>query len=142
MSAPFKRTRSGVRVGIGEAERHILAGITQLIEDAGDAGGRFDYQAFPDDADAAADYRSLLGDTLANEQSDDRQRFADTLEERVIDDETAMAWMRVIGDARIALAHRVGIEDDGWEEHLDPASPEVALLHYLGYLQDALVGVL
>ena len=47
--------------------------------------------------------------------------------------------MRVIGEARLVLAARLGITEDGWE---DDADPEMALLGYLGYLQDGLVGVL
>ena len=51
--------------------------------------------------------------------------------------------MRVVGEARIILAARLGIVEDGWEQDVESSrDPEMALLGYLGYLQDALVGVL
>ncbi len=57
--------------------------------------------------------------------------------------EDAQIWMRVIGDARLALAARMGIEDEAWEEDRSLAeSSEGAMLHYLGYVQDALVRLL
>jgi hypothetical protein len=57
--------------------------------------------------------------------------------------EEAEAWMRVIGEVRLVLAGRLGIVTDGWEEDADPEqSPEMALLGYLGFLQDRLVSVL
>ena len=49
----------------------------------------------------------------------------------------------MIGEARLVLADRLGIEDDGWEAETELQSdPELVLLGWLGYLQDAAVGVL
>lgn len=142
MKPPFTRKGDDIAVHLGPDERRVLEGLTEVIEAAGDAGGRFAYTAHPDDAEAEAGYRTLVGDSLATARSQDRATMAATLDARVLDGEAAMAWMRVIGDARIALAHRLGIEDDGWEETQDPTDPETALLMYLGYLQDTLVGAL
>ena len=51
--------------------------------------------------------------------------------------------MRVIGEARLVLASRMGITDDGWEAELERGNdPELALLGWLGYLQDAAVETL
>lgn len=142
MKEPFSRKGDGVAVRIGAAEREVLRGLTEVIEAAGDADGRFAYTAHPDDTAAEDGYRALLGNSLETARSEDRAVMTATLDARVLDEEAAMAWMRVIGDARIALAHRLGIEDDGWEEARDPTDPETALLMYLGYLQDTLVRVL
>ncbi len=58
-------------------------------------------------------------------------------------DEEAESWIRVIGDARLALGARLGIEQDEWEQDRKLSmSREGAMLHYLGYLQDRLVAVL
>jgi hypothetical protein len=139
---PFSRTGGGVAVRLGADERQVLRGLTEVIEAAGDADGRFAYTAHPDDAESEHGYRALLGDSLDTARGEDRATMTATLDAKVLDEEAAMAWMRVIGDARIALAHRLGIEDDGWEEARDPTDPETALLMYLGYLQDTLVRVL
>jgi hypothetical protein len=139
---PFSRKGDRVAVRLGADERQVLKGLAGLIEAAGDADGRFAYTAHPDDTEAQDGYGALLGDSLTTARGEDRAVMAATLDATVVDEEAAMAWMRVIGDARIALAHRLGIEDDGWEETRDPTDPETALLMYLGYLQDTLVRVL
>jgi len=49
----------------------------------------------------------------------------------------------VLGDARLTLAARMGIEQEGWEDDRSLAeSREGEMLHYLSYLQDALIQVL
>ncbi|HUG74188.1 MAG TPA: DUF2017 family protein [Acidimicrobiia bacterium] len=142
MKEPFTRRGDAVAVRLGDDERQVLRGLTDVIEAAGDADGRFAYTAHPNDTDAEDGYRALLGDSLDTARGEDRTMMTATLDSKVLDEEAAMAWMRVIGDARIALAHRLGIEDDSWEETQDPTDPETALLMYLGYLQDTLVRVL
>jgi hypothetical protein len=139
---PFSRKGDAVAVGLGADERQMLRGLTDVIEAAGDADGRFAYTAHPDDTEAEEGYRALLGDSLDTARGEDRAVMTATLDAKVLDEEAAMAWMRVIGDARIALAHRLGIDEDGWEETRDPTDPQTALLMYLGYLQDTLVRVL
>ena len=52
------------------------------------------------------------------------------------------AFMRVVGEARLVLAARLGIEDDGWELEARPDDPEMALLGLLGWVQDSAVGFL
>ncbi len=60
----------------------------------------------------------------------------------VLDEEEAQAWLTVVGEARLVLAARLGIEEDGWEELLPPERPEVGALHFLGWLQSELVEAL
>jgi hypothetical protein len=49
----------------------------------------------------------------------------------------------VLGDARLTLAARMGIDHAGWEDDRSLAeSRDGAMLHYLSYLQDALIQVL
>lgn len=140
MSRPFRRSGSRIRVRLSPDERAILSGLRDLIGAAGDIGGRFDYRAHADDPEAQDRYRELVGDDLDVLRSSDRDVFATTLDATFIEADAGEAWMRVIGDARLVLAHRLGIESDGWEQDHDPAeSSETALLGYLGYLQDALV---
>jgi hypothetical protein len=143
VSTPFRRSGSLVRVRLSDEERAILASVPAIISDAGDAGGRFDYRAHADDAEAEGRYRDLIAGSLETMRAEDREQFLCTLGEASIDLETAEAWMRVIGDARLVLAGRLGIEEDGWEESTDPATdPDVALITYLGFIQDELVTAL
>ncbi len=49
--------------------------------------------------------------------------------------------MRVIGDARLAIAARIGIEDDRWESQ-QPTDPQLLMVHYLTHLQGGLIEAL
>jgi len=143
MTAPFVRAGEAVMVRLSKAEIAVLGGLTELIVADRDAGGRLDYVAHPDDAGAEERYRELIGEDLDRLRAADRRAFGRALGEREITVDDAQAWMRVVGEARIVLAARLGITEDGWEEDLGSADdPEMALLGYLGYLQDALVEVL
>lgn len=143
MTDPFVRSGRGIRVFLSDEERAALESLPDAIAAAGDAGGRLDYRAHPDDPEAEDRYRRLVGDGLDTMREADRRRFLDTLSDTTLDGETAEAWMRVVGEARLVLAQRLGIEEDGWEEDHDPStSPDDALLAYLGYVQDSLVRTL
>lgn len=143
MIEPFTRDGDKVAVRLSAGEIAVLEDLPELIARDGDAGGRLSYTAHPDDAEAESRYRDLIGDDLDRLRSADRSTFVAGLEGREITLEEAEAWMRVVGEARIALAARLGIVEDGWEQDAESSrDPEMALLGYLGYLQDALVGVL
>ncbi len=143
MREPFARDGERVEVRLDPAARRMLASLPEMIALAGDAGGRLDYRAHPTDAASEERYRELLGDTLEQGRERDRAELVAGVDARYIDQENAEAWMRVIGEARLVLAGRLGISEDGWEETADPEqSPEMALLTYLGFLQDRLVSVL
>ncbi|MBI5158462.1 MAG: DUF2017 family protein [Acidimicrobiia bacterium] len=143
MSTPFTRKGAEVRVRLDADARAVLAALPDLLGGSDDAGGRLSYRAHPGDEEAEARYRDLVGDSLDDLRGEDRSTLLRSVGEGTIGLEEAEAWMRVIGEARLVLAARLGIEHDGWETEADPGqSPEMALLGYLGYLQDGLVGAL
>lgn len=143
MSGPWRVDRDVVTLEVGAPERRVLASVPVLIETAGDAGGRLDYSAHPHDAEADARYRDLVGDDLSALRRQDLTEFEGLVGGASSSFDGLEAFMRVVGDARIVLAQRLGIDDEGWEAELDPRSdPEVALLAWLGYLQDEAVAVL
>ena len=43
-------------------------------------------------------------------------RFEETIEDDRLDLDDAECWMRAIGEARLKVAARLGIEEDGWED--------------------------
>jgi hypothetical protein len=142
MTRPFERRSGEIHVGLTSEEVAVLATLPGMVEEAGDAGGRLDYRAHPEDSGAETRYRELVGESLADARRQDRASMIDALGSKSISIEDAEAWMRVIGEARIAIAVRLGIEKDGWEADADQSDPEMALLTYLGYLQDQLVEAL
>ncbi|MEX1208017.1 MAG: DUF2017 family protein [Acidimicrobiia bacterium] len=142
MSVPFERHGESIKVRLSEPERAAISGLPAVIEEAGGAGGRFEYQVHPEDPAADRRYQELVGDHLGNLRATDREAFAAAINARSLDIEQAEGLMRVIGEGRIVLAMRLGIEADGWEESASVEDPEVAMLHYLGYLQESLVEAL
>ena len=143
MKEPFVRKGDRVEVRLEDDARTMLASLPELIAAAGDAGGRLDYHAHPTDHAAEQHYRELLGDALQEGRDHDRAVLNKGSGSRSLELEEAESWMRVIGEARLVLAVRLGIKEDGWQETADPTeNPEMALLTYLGFLQDRLVQAL
>jgi len=143
VTEPFTRSGDMVQVHLSRSEISVLEDLPELVAGEGDVGGRLAYTAHPGDAEAEARYLDLIGDDLDRLRAADRKAFAGGLGATSITLEVAEAWMRVVGEARIVLASRLGITEDGWEEEAERTrDPEMALLGYLGYLQDALVGAL
>ena len=59
----------------------------------------------------------------------------------------AEAWLLVLNESRLALAARIGIEEEGWggdgdDEDDDEMDPPLAFLHYLTYLHGEITMVL
>ena len=82
----------------------------------------------------------LTAGSLAADRGADRRRFAVSLERGTLGAEDAAAWLRVLGEARRALAARLGVAEEGWEQA--PPSPGLALLALFGCVQDELATVL
>lgn len=146
MRRPFKPHRDGVAVRLSDDERQFLLGLPQLLaavdtEPDDPAHARLHVEAYPDDSAAQLDMAEYSGSQLAEARTIDRARFADSIENEVLTPEDAEAWLTVLGDSRLALAARLGIDEPGWEigEEDDPAR---ITLGFLSYLQDQLVTVL
>lgn len=126
-------------------ETEVLRAAPVLLQaelgDEGDpAWARRRYVAHPNDAAADDRFRELTGPMLADARAADRDRLLATLGEPSLAIEDAEAWVRVIGDARLVLAARLGVEEDGWSDRPGVDEPtEMSVLRLLGYLQDSLV---
>lgn len=113
--------------------------------------------AYRDDAEAAAEFRRFTSEDLAAgkmanarvvvdalDSAESPRRFAAVGELAVrLDDAGALAWMRSLTDMRLALAARLGIDDEDemapWAR-ADPQSEAVRNVYdWLGAVQDGLV---
>lgn len=98
--------------------------------------------AVPGDEDASAEFRAATRERLAAAKTEGARRVAADLEAAPggvvrLDDEGALVWVKALGDLRIALAKRVGIE------HVQKAtSPQGLVYAWLTWLQGSLVDVL
>jgi hypothetical protein len=135
----------------GADERELLTSLATQVGDLlsepidGDpAIARLLPNAYPHDADAAAEFRRFTESDLVDRKLHNAATVVASLDAGPVvelDSPTALAWLRALTDIRIALAARLGIvldEDDG-----DVSTDEGAMMRdvydWLGYLQGALV---
>ena len=118
--------------------------------------------AYPDDEEAAAEFRRYTEQGLRSGKAASACAIIDALEEAGLPADTfedglmidvelteaeAETWMRSFTDLRLALATRLGVEEDDDErwaampDH-DPRSQAHDIYEWVGYLQETLVGAL
>lgn len=143
MNGAFRRRGDKIAVLLGKRERDVLSDLPTFVaqgrQDGGPAAKRLDYVAHPEDLERQTEFADMTDDLLDQERKRDANRFTASLRADELDDDEAMAWVRLIGEARLILAARLGITDSGWEADEEVDTPEVAMLHYLGWLQDGLI---
>jgi hypothetical protein len=100
--------------------------------------------AYPDDAAAAAEFRTFTRSGLVERKLANAGRVAATLPDASgvaeLTASDAMAWLRTLTDLRLVLATRLGIDDDD-----DSGAPDEllrAVYDWLAFLQDSLLAVL
>jgi hypothetical protein len=151
MKVPFRHVAGQIELTMDPWEADALLVVPELLESVGEAGAdpaadRLDQAPYPDDPEAAAEFRRLMASEMAQSRAADRSAFSLTVEQAPqgvsLSPGEAEAWLRVLAEARLVLASRVGIIEDGWEDDLSESDPPVALLHYLGWLQQSLAETL
>ena len=101
-----------------------------------------------EDAAEQARYAEVLGDSLRSAKLD----AIDVVErgigdkggaEALVTDDQAPAWLSVLTDIRLAIATRVGVTQemmDAQPESSDPNAAALSVVHWLGWLQDSMIG--
>jgi hypothetical protein len=115
--------------------------------------------AYADDEEAAGEFRRFTEGTLRDGKAQGAVQIIEALEEAglpaELDDESlmvdvelskeeAVSWMRSFTDIRLALATRLGIEDDDEDRWMslpddDPRTHVYDIYQWVGYLQETLV---
>ena len=154
-------------------ERAVLTGIGDPLEAMLDFSGptsepedpvlrRLFPTAYPDDAEAAAEFRRFTEGTLRDGKAASASTVIDCLEEAglpptleeggltidvELDPAEAEVWLRSFTDVRLALATRLGVEQDD-EDYWhglpddDPRAQAHEIYEWVGYLQETLVEAL
>ena len=144
------RTRSGeFDVYIPDAERVVLrqlAGeLRELLPTEDASVGRLFPPAYEDDVAANDEYARLMHEELLTGRTDSVDVFERTLDaERVSEDELA-AWMSAVNDLRLVLGTRLEVTEEMYERPIDDKDPnaqQLAIYHYLGWLEEQMVGAL
>jgi hypothetical protein len=148
MTYPFSNVGGGIAVLLAPAEREVLRAVPILlgsadVDDGSPAWAQLRSVGHLDDPAASERFQALTAGMLEAALREDRDRFEETIEDELLDPDDAECWMRAIGEARLRVAARLGIEEDGWEEEAGERElVEMTVLRVLGYLQEGLVAVL
>ncbi len=118
--------------------------------------------AYPDDEESAGEFRRFTEGSLRDSKARAAALVIDTLEEAglpdelaedglhidvELDQEAALAWLKSFTDVRLALATRLGIEDEDDDFWLalpddDPRTQVHDIYDWVGFLQETLVHAL
>ncbi|CAN5869087.1 hypothetical protein BH23ACT4_BH23ACT4_13740 [soil metagenome] len=138
-------TRDGrLSLQLDPAESAFLSDMLRMLESVGQADGdpgekRLNVPAYLGDAESAEEWRRLMSDRIEGGRAGDRDVLRSVIEtdERVtLDPAGAEAILRVVNEARLVLAARLGIEVESDYEQLDPGG--TVALHYLGLFIEGL----
>ena len=108
---------------------------------------------FPDAYESEEDesaYRDLLGDELRTGKLQALQSVKTTLEnegdlQARLSPAEAETWLTALTDLRLAVGTRIGVTEEQMTEELDPDDPNapaLTVLHWLGWMQESLLGAL
>lgn len=144
MGERFHTTGDGrISLQLDPAEAAFLSDMVRMLESVGQIEGdpgekRLNVPAYLGDAEAAAEWRRLVGDQIADGRNEDRAVLRAVVEgEGTVEIEPARAEaiLRAVNEARLVLAARLGVEVESDYQQLD-AGATVAL-HYLGlFIED------
>lgn len=146
---PFTPIGSEIEVRFPPALSAFLADVPvaleSIVRDPEDpASARLQVPAYLDDREADDEYWQLMGGELDRERAADRSTFARVTEEAVdgvrISREDAHAYLRVLVEARLVLAARMGVDVEDDYEDLEPS--QAGVLDALAELQVLLLRAL
>ncbi len=145
--AQINRQGELVYLRVSRGERRALLQILERLEPLVDHSQLARPRAYQEEADEQ-EFQRLVGNDLADSRAADLARVREALEsdERILlSSDGAMAWLRALNLLRLALAERLGITADGWEEQYtlqEHRRPPLATLHLLSWVQEGLVEAL
>lgn len=148
VSEVFTIDAGGVRMELTPWHAELL-GLLETLLDA-PAPDALPTSPYKDDDAANEEFERLMASETKQARAADRSAVQLSLEQAIIDPEgtvlsveEAEAWLRVLGEARLSLASRVGVKDSSWEQDQGLENdPSIELLDYLSWLQAGLVEVL
>ncbi len=143
MSEAFGLEPGGIKVQLAGWQIVLLKDVIELVEASGDDPA-LPVRAYPDEPEEDAQYRRLIESERSQARAADQSAVSLTLDAAAdgvfLSRAEAEAWLRVLGESRLLIASRLGVVDNDWED--DEDSEELAVLHYLSWLQSSLVEIL
>lgn len=149
----FRRKHGAIERRFTGSEKKMIGnlatGLAETMATADDPAGYDDVvlqrllpDAVPGDEDASAEFRAATRERLAASKTEGAQRVVADLEAAPggvvrLDEQAAIVWAKALGDLRIALAERVGIENVQ-----QASTPQGLVYAWLTWLQGSLVDAL
>lgn len=148
------KTSTGLRLGLDEQEAGILRGLIAemrlLLEADVPAQDEVMQRLFPPAHDDAAEqraYEELVGGELRRVKVEALETVERGLGEAgaatmELADSDVDEWLRLVNDLRLAIGTRLEVDDTKMDKPFDPGDPEapaLSVLHWLGWLQGAML---
>lgn len=145
--AEIRRSGELVEVLVDRRERETLLKILDRLEPMVE-GSRWARPRAYEDEREEVEFRRLVGSDLDQARATDLAAVRSALgssEPIRLDAEQAWSWLRSLNVLRLALAERLGISEDGWEDQYSTRQhrrPPLATLHLLSWVEEELVEAL
>jgi hypothetical protein len=137
-------------------EAHLLRDLTGEMRSVLEEQDRKDpvtARLFPPAYDDARDdeaFRELIGGDLKNAKLRALEVVTSRLGGRggircTIPADEVDSWLRALTDLRLAIGTRLDVTDETMDEEIDPEDPDgpsLSLLHWLGWMQESMLGEL
>jgi hypothetical protein len=145
---PVRRNRQGVYVvTLGPDERAVLrslpAQMREVLTDPDDPGLRRLFPpaySAPEDRELQEEFRRLMNEDLLARHEEALGVLEETAGAEELTPEQLDGWLRALNSIRLLLGTRLDVSED---DDLGVAmTPERALYHFLGYLQESVVEAL
>jgi hypothetical protein len=145
--AQINRQGDLVYLRVSRGERRALLQILGRLEPLVEHSRWSRPRAYQEDEEEE-EFQRLVGTDLADSRAADLAQVREALESEqriLLSADGAIAWLRALNLLRLALAERLGITADGWEEQYtlqEHRRPPLATLHLLSWVQEGLVEAL
>jgi len=142
--AQIRRSEESIEVLVDRRERAALLQILERLEPMLEESSWANPRAY-DDEKLEQEFRRLVGSDLDDSRSSDIAKMRSSLESEgpiLLSHEATWGWLRALNVLRLALAERLGLDEDGWEDRFSQRQhrrPPLATLHLLSWVQEELV---
>jgi hypothetical protein len=142
------RRDGSFRVRLPSDERDVLAALPGQLRDALDAGEPTLYRLFPpaheDDDAANADYARLVGASLLDGKLRALEHLERTAHADTLTEDDLGAWLGGLESLRLVLGTQLDVTEASYSpfDASDPDAPQLALYHWLSWLQEEVVQAL
>ncbi|MDX1467704.1 MAG: DUF2017 family protein [Acidimicrobiia bacterium] len=140
----FEAVENGVHVRFNSSEKTFLGDVLPLLAGVGQAGvdpaaTRLNVPVYLDNPEANEEWWRLMGEDLTESRRKDRSVFERVVAAEgdvVLSSHDADAFLRVVNEARLALAARMGLDIE--EDHERLPEDQRQVLDYLGWILEEL----